>query len=391
MLIGIVGKPNAGKSTFLAAATLKDVEIASYPFTTIRPNDAIAYATAKCPCKELNVTCSPQNSKCKDGIRLIPVRLMDVAGLVPGAHKGKGRGVEFLNDLAQASALIHVIDISGSTDSEGKMVSPGSHDPIHDIEFLEKEIDYWMLGILKKGWPQITMKMRQKKEKPEVILHKQLSGLGITVDGVKESLLDTPVSPESSDQELMDFVENLRKRSKPILIAANKIDVPGAGKNYEHLREVGVDLVPTSAESELALRKAAEKGLVEYSPGDSSFGVTGEIEEKQRKALEFLKENVLEKWGGTGVQKAIDRTVYSLLGMIVVYPVANIGKMTDQKGNVLPDAHLVEKGTTLKELAAKVHTAMADKFVGGMNRERRKLGADYELKDGDVVEILFRD
>jgi ribosome-binding ATPase YchF (GTP1/OBG family) len=390
MMIAVCGKSNTGKTTFFSSATLVDAEISNRIFTTIKPNKGVSYVRVECPCKKANVKCNPQNSKCVDGTRFIPVKLIDIAGLVPGAHKGKGLGNQFLTDIMEAQALIHVIDISGGSDNDGNPVAPGSHDPMHDVQFFEEEIDYWILGILKKSWQQLSMKMTQKKEKPEVILQAQLSGLGLTVDDVKDALLDTPVTSESNDQELMDFIENLRKKSKPIIIAANKVDVPGAEKNYEHLKEVGVNLIPTSAESELALRKAAESGIVKYSPGDKDFEITGELDEKQKKGLEFLKKNVLDKWGSTGIQKVIDDSVFKLLDMIVVYPVASIGKMTDQKGNVLPDAHLVKKGTTLKELAAKVHTSMAEKFLGGMNRDRRKLGADYELQDGDVIEILLR-
>ncbi len=390
MLVAVCGKSNTGKTTFFSASTLVDAEISNRIFTTIKPNRGVSYVRVECPCRKAGVKCNPQNSKCVDGVRFVPVKLIDIAGLVPGAHKGKGLGNQFLSDIMEADALIHVIDISGGTDNDGNPVDPGSHDPMHDVQFFEEEIDYWMLGILKKSWSQLSMKIKQKKEKPDIILQHQLSGLGISVDDVKDALLDTPITPESGDKELLDFIENLRKKSKPIIIAANKIDVNGAGKNYEHLKEVGVNLIPASAESELALRKAAEHGLVKYSPGDKDFEITGDVEEKQKKGLEFLKKNVLEKWGSTGVQKVIDEAVFKLLDMIIVYPVANIGKMTDQKGNVLPDAHLVKKGTTLKELAAKVHTSMADRFLGGMNRDRRKLGADYELQDGDVVEILLK-
>ena len=116
--IGLAGKPNAGKSTFFKSATLIDVAIANYPFTTIEPNVGIAYVRTRCVCRELGIDCG----KCVDGWRFIPVKLIDVAGLVPGAHEGRGLGNEFLDNLRQAEGVIHVVDASGSTDEEGNEV-----------------------------------------------------------------------------------------------------------------------------------------------------------------------------------------------------------------------------------------------------------------------------
>ena len=389
MLIAICGKSNTGKTTFFSAATLVDAEISNRIFTTIKPNRGVSYVRVECPCKRLGVNCNPQNSKCAGGVRYIPVKLIDIAGLVPGAHKGKGLGNQFLSDIMEANALIHVVDISGGTDQDGNPVTPGSHDPIHDIEFFIKEIDYWILGILKKNWEQIKRKTSVQKDKFEDVLHRQLSGLGITLEQVKEGVKKTGITLESGEEQLLDFVDAVRKISKPVLVAGNKIDVPGADKIYERIKETEVNITPCCAEAELALRRAAEKGIIRYSPGEGKFDTLKPQDEKHQKALEFIQK-VLDRWGSTGVQEAINKTVFDLLGMIVVYPVANINKLADKKGNVLPDAYLVKAGTTLKEFAAKVHTTMAEHFIGGIGLDRRKLGADYILKDGDIVEILFR-
>ena len=111
MLIGLVGKPSVGKSTFFKAATLAEVEIASYPFTTIKPNHGVGYVKIDCIDKEFNVQCNPNHGFCIDHKRFVPVELMDVAGLVPGASEGKGLGNQFLDDLRQADVFLHIVEI----------------------------------------------------------------------------------------------------------------------------------------------------------------------------------------------------------------------------------------------------------------------------------------
>jgi ribosome-binding ATPase YchF (GTP1/OBG family) len=378
MLVGIVGAPNSGKSTFFKALTLVSVEIASYPFTTIKPNQGFGYVTTDCPCKRLKVKCNPQNSKCESGIRLVPVKLLDVAGLVPEAHKGRGMGNQFLNDLTQASGLIHVLDASGKTNSEGK---PDNWDPSKTVEMLEYEIDEWLRDIIDKTFQRTRMASEAAKVPLERMMAEKLSGLGITEDDLRKAL-------KNHGPEEHEFATELRRISKPIIVAANKIDLPEAQENLGRLK--GSDTVPCSAESELALREAERHGLINYVPGSGNFEINGEPNEKQKQGLDFIKNTVLDKFKSTGVQACLNKLVFEKLGLIVVYPVANIGKLTDNQGNVLPDAHLVPKGTTLKELAARVHTTMAESFIGGLDLDKKKIGADHELKDGDVVEILFK-
>jgi hypothetical protein len=384
MLVGLVGVPNCGKSTMLKALTLADVQIANYPFTTIEPNQAMGYVIRDCPCRKLGVHCHPQNSKCVNGKRWIPVRLLDVAGLVPGAHEGRGLGNQFLDDLRQASGLIHVLDCSGLTDAEGKPRTPGSEwDPEQNIRVLEDEVDEWLFGIIRKNSEKLENLARVKKMPVERLLAEKLSGLGITEDDIKNAM-------KQAELGTREFATILRKESKPIIIAANKIDLPSSGKNLERIRKNHEDVIPCSAESELALREAEEHKLIEYTPGDSDFRIiSSSLNEKQKGALNFIKKNILEKYGSTGVQDVLDRLVFDVLGYIVVYPVANISHLCDTKGQILPDAHLVKKGTTLREFAGKVHTDMADKFIGGLDLKKKKVGADYQLQDGDAIEILF--
>ncbi|MBN2102106.1 MAG: redox-regulated ATPase YchF [Candidatus Aenigmarchaeota archaeon] len=381
MLIGLVGVPNSGKSTFFKSATLADIEIANYPFTTIEPNQGVAHITAPCPCKMLGVKCNPQNSACVDGVRHIPVKLLDVAGLVPGAHEGKGLGNQFLDDLRQADGLIHVLDISGKTDAEGK---ENEWDPSKTIEILENEIDEWIYGIIQKNYIKSKRIAEMEKKPIERMLAQNLSGLGIEEHEIKAAMRD-------NNPDEREFTTTLRKISKPIIIAANKIDKSGAKEIFEKVRESSGEMISCSADSELALREADKHGLINYKLGSSDFTIaSGNLNEKQKAALEFIRSNVLKRFGTTGVQKILNKMVFEKLGYVTVYPVADINHATDKKGNILPDVFLVKKGTTLKELASKVHSDMADKFIGGMEyKTKRKIGAEQKINDGDVIEIIF--
>lgn len=395
MLIGIVGKPNCGKSTFFKALSMKQVEIANYPFTTINPNEAVGYVTVPCACKRLGVKCDPQNSKCIDGVREVPIKLLDVAGLVPDAHLGKGRGVDFLDDLRQADALIHVIDASGGTNENGEPVPDGSYDSSKDVDFIPREIDAWFYGILKKNWDKFTKQIEHKGKELHKEIAIQFSGLKIDEDMVwqciEEAGLDHERPGQWNDEQLRSFATLLRHKSKKIIVAANKADKPSSEAKIKSMQTQFKSqmIVPCSADSELALREADSHGMIKYIPGSSSFEVLADLNDRQRQALDFIRKNVLEKYGSTGVEKVLQSAVFDLLKMVVVYPVANISKLSDTRGHVLPDAFLVPNGTTLKKFAEKVHSTMADHFIGGLNLDKRKIGADYVLKDGDVVEILF--
>jgi hypothetical protein len=388
MLIGVVGKTNTGKTTFFSAATLVDAEISNRIFTTIEPNKGVTYVRAECPCTKLTVKCNPQNSKCISGTRYVPIKMVDVAGLVPGAHLGHGLGNQFLSDIMEANALIHVVDLSGGTDETGNPVSPGTRDPKEDIKFLEEEVDYWILGIIKKNLPSLSRRADATKEKFSELMHKQLTGLGIKLVEVEEAITKTDVNMHSDDYDLLKFIKILREKSKPIVVAGNKSDISTSKQNLERLTDLGYSILPCSAESELALRRAAEKGIIKYSPGDSDFSVVKELDERHKKALEFIRARVLDIYGSTGVQKIIDKIVFEILSMIVVYPVENEHKFTDKKNNVLPDAFLMRKGATALDLAYKVHEDIGKKFVAAVDaRTGRHLSSHYELRNGDIISI----
>ena len=371
--IAVTGKPNVGKSSFFNSATASQVEMAN-------------------SCKEMNVTCNPHNSQCIDGTRLIPIELIDVAGLVPGAHEGKGLGNKFLDDLMQAKVFIHVIDASGSTDAEGNPVDPGSHDPLEDIEFLEHEIVMWMYGIVSKNWVRLIRKVEAEHLDISKVLFDQLSGTGILIEDVIEAL--RTVSPDYGkweEEDLIEFVRNLLNIAKPSLVIANKADLPGARENIERMQEKYPRVIPTSAESELALMNATRAGLISYISGDSSFEILekDKLNANQIKALEYIQTNILDVYGSTGIQEALNTAVFDLLDMIVVYPVGDEHKLTDQKGNVLPDAFLVPKGSTPREFAYIIHTDIGDKFMHAVDaRKSMRIASDYELQDRDIIKIV---
>lgn len=397
--IGVVGKPNTGKTTFFVASTLVDAKIASYPFTTIDANKGVGYLRVKCVCRDFNVKDNPVNSICIDGVRFVPIELIDVAGLVPDAWRGRGLGNRFLDELRRASVLIHVVDASGGTDEEGRVVKPGTHDPIDDIEFLEKEINMWMLQILKRDWNRLVKYATVSRERITKLISEKLSGLGVRMEHVEKAIEELGLMgkklSEWSDDELLDLVSLLRSYSKPMLIAANKSDIPEAEDNIKRMKKELKDytIIPTSAISELALRRAAEKGLIKYLPGSEDFEVLNEKEltEKQLRALEYIRENVLKKWGSTGVQQAIDTAILKLLKYIVVFPVEDEYKFTDHYGRVLPDALLMPEGSTARDLAYAIHTELGEKFIHAIDvRSKRRLGADYRLKHRDVIKIVAR-
>lgn len=392
--LGLVGKPNTGKTTFFNAATLADAAIGSYPFTTIDANIGVTYVRSKCPCQDLEISCDPQNSRCEDGIRYVPVRIIDVAGLVKGAYKGKGLGNQFLDNLRMASVLIHLIDTAGATDEKGEPVSPGSHDPLEDVGFLEEEFDRWLAEILSDNWSRFVRKIQLDKKDISKPIAERVSGLGITRPDVSSAIRNTGLDPETpekwSDEDLFELSKSLRKASKPILIGANKIDMEKIRDNYERLKELDYPVVPMSAELELALRRADKKGLIKYIPGESEFEIIEKekLNEEQKKGLKSIRK-FLDKWGSTGVQNAIDKAIYDLLGLIVVYPVDNENKLADKKGNVLPDAFLVPEGTTAKEFAYEIHSDLGDTFINAIDaKTNRKVGENYELKNGDIIKIV---
>ncbi|MDP3917007.1 MAG: redox-regulated ATPase YchF [Nanoarchaeota archaeon] len=395
MLVGVIGKPNVGKSTFFKSATLADVEIANYPFATIKPNSGIGHVRVDCVDKEFMVQCNPRTGFCINHKRFLAVELIDVAGLVPGAHEGKGLGNEFLNDLQPADALIHVIDASGGTNEKGEVVEEGSYDPAEDIRFLDKELDMWYLGIMKRGWDKFARTIQKENLNVVKTIAKQLSGLKVTEMHVEDCLKEKGLAdnnPEDwNDEELFGFAQGLRKKTKPMIIAANKCDRKVSFNNIERLKKDFSEytIIPCSADSELALREATKSKIVDYVPGNSEFIMDeSKLNDKQKEALKFIKKNVLGLFGSTGVQNALNGAVFNLLNYIHVYP-GGMNNLKDKDGNILPDCFLLKNGSTALDFAFRVHTDIGKHFIKAMDvKKRMPVGKEHILNDGDVIEIM---
>lgn len=393
MLIGLVGKPSVGKSTFFKAATLADVAIASYPFTTIKANHGVGYVRVECIDKEFKTQCMPRTGYCVNHIRFVPVELMDVAGLVKGASEGKGLGNKFLDDLRQADVFIHIVDVSGETDEGGKPTK--GYNPVKDIDMLENELDLWYAGILKKVWRTFSRTIENTKENFAKAVAKQFSGLKVTEDDIKSVLLKSKYNVEKptswSDEDIIKFSHELRHLTKPMILAANKSDRPESKENLKKLREEYPELmiVPVSADSELALREAAKAGLIEYVPGEKEFKIIKQVNEKQKQALDSIKK-VLDNFGNTGVQQVLDSAVFKLLKYIAVFP-AGVHKLADSKGNILPDCFLIKEGSSALDFAFAIHTDLGKNFIKAIDaRTGKAVGKDYKVKHRDGLEIITR-
>lgn len=394
MLVGLVGRPSSGKSTFFKAATLMDVLIASYPFATIKPNTGMAYVKIEDLAPEFGKISNPREGYVKGEKgkwRFVPFQLMDVAGLVEGASEGKGLGNEFLNDLATADAFIHIVDMSGETDGEGKPAE--NYYPGKDIEIIESELDKWYLGILKKVWKTFARTLEMQKSKFASAIATQFSGLKVLEDDVKSVMLKSKLNFEKptswTDKEIAEFAGLLRRTTKPMIIAANKMDCLNAKENLKKIKEeFDYPIVPCFAEGELALREADKAGMIEYVPGSDCFEVKKELSGKQKDGLESIKK-VLKEYGGTGVQEVLNKVVFDLLNYLCIFPAG--AKLADSKGNVLPDCYLMPSGSTALDFAFRLHSDIGNNFVKAIDvRTKKAVGKDYKIKHRDGLEIMTK-
>ncbi|KXS16600.1 45.2 kDa GTP-binding protein [Gonapodya prolifera JEL478] len=390
VLIACVGKPSAGKSSFLNAVSDASAKVGNYPFTTIKPNRGVAYVPIDCACKRFGKEklCKPRYGRCVDGTRWVPIEMLDVAGLVPGASEGKGLGNQFLDDLRTADALIHVVDVSGTTDSHGKETV--GYDPINDVEWLTGEIEAWIYNNLKTKWSSTMRRHVAVHADPAFTLQQQLSGYGVRLPlvlSVLDKLRQVLTSPDHptpytkdviaaleswDDEVLRTFVKMFVEEKFPTVIALNKIDLPDAAKNIDKIcRKYDESrTVLTSALAETFLRRLAKQGFIRYHEGtdrfdtaedDESGAVEGgqklkTMDEKTRSRLEKVQDLVLFRYGTTGVLSVLT-TAIKLLHLVPAYPVKNIHNFSGggHGGGVFRDCLLLRPGTTVREFARKVH------------------------------------
>lgn len=315
----------------------------------------------------------------------MPIELLDVAGLVPGAHEGKGLGNKFLDDLRHADALVHVVDVSGTTDAEGK--STRGYDPSQDIVWLRSEIVQWIRGNLMQKWGSIKRRHVAVKATAVETLQGQFSGYGSTAQVVARTLdklaLKEPLE-HWSDATIDKVVNAFTDEKFPTVIALNKIDHADADKNISKIAKMQdpKSIVLCSAISEVFLRKLAKQGFIRYvegsefvdtredliADGDPDGGGLKEMDEKLKTRIENLKDMVLYRFGSTGVVQVLSRAA-ELLGLVPVFPVRNVTSFSSGASGsnaVFRDCVLVKKNTTVAEVARKVMGDAPLAFVEGM-------------------------
>jgi len=389
--VGLVGKPSVGKSTFFNAATMNDVPEGAYPFTTIDPAVGEAYVRVDCAAPDFGETCTPSTGYCEDGVRFVPTKLVDVAGLIPGAHEGNGLGNQFLTDLNEADVLVHVVDFSGTTDIEGERTE--GHDPREDIDFLEDELDQWYLGILEKGIERYESQ-HMAETSLETELAEQMSAFRTNEDEIKQIVLSLGLELDADTWDADDRTElarEIRKRTKPMVVAANKMDTPEAQANYEEITSDPdydhLTIVPCSAHAEKALKSAEQAGVVDYRPGDADFDILGDVSGDQEEGLEQIRD-FLEEFGATGVQAALETALFDVLGVTPVFPGGANG-LGNERGEVLPDCYLIPPNSTAEDFAYSLHSDIGDGFLHAIDcRSNRQLGRDYEVEARDVIEVI---
>jgi ribosome-binding ATPase YchF (GTP1/OBG family) len=397
LTIGIVGKTNTGKTTLFNAATLLNAKISNFPFTTKKPNIGTAYACDICVCKELGVKDNPLNSTCIDGWRYVPVKLVDVPGLVKDAWTGRGLGNQFLSVIGQADALIHVVDASGSIDVDGKITQPGSGNPVQDAIDIEMELNKWVAEIIERNREFIIREASSSSL--EEAIAKSLSGVKANPLQVfqaleKSELKDIPFVKWDLNQAIK-FATFLLPIIKPTLIIANKMDILTSENYLPMLTEYyGRSLVAAcSAEAELVLRRAEKMGLLQYTPGQEKFKIkeNASLTGKQQGTLKYIETRVMAKWISTGIQQALNTVVFKLSKNNMVYPVSDEFKFTDHHGNVLPDVYLMPDGSTPIDLARNVHTRLAENYILAIDAKTGiRLPKNYTLRHKDVVKIVTR-
>ena len=358
----------------MKAITDAKAKTGNFPFTTIKPNTGICYSPMDCPCKKYNKMdqCQPRYGRCEQGIRYLPIKILDVAGLVPGASTGEGLGNQFLDDLRTAQSLIHVVDVSGTTDACGKETV--GYDPINDIDWLKFEIHNWIYSNLQKKWGSIVRRHIAVKASTAETLQNQFSGYGSNISLVNRFLSKmkkkTPLN-EWSEDDIHECVDAFLDERFPMIIALNKIDLPDSDKNIDRIcrKYDPSKIVLISALSELFLKKLSSQGFIHYKLGTDEIELAQDqsphaqdklkpMDDKTLARLEKVQDLVLFRYWTTGTQECVKKAVDSL-GLIPVFPVRNIHNFTSassgRSSGVFRDCLFVRPGTTVKAFAEMVH------------------------------------
>mmetsp|Transcript_6045 Transcript_6045/g.5965 ORF Transcript_6045/g.5965 Transcript_6045/m.5965 type:complete len:416 (+) Transcript_6045:15-1262(+) len=382
-VIALVGKPSAGKSTTLNSLTDANAKVGAFPFTTIDPNKATGYLEVDCACARFGKQelCKPNYGYCRDGKRGVPIMLLDVAGLVPNAHLGKGLGNKFLGDLTEADCLIHIVDVSGTTNAEGKATR--GYDPLQDIEWLQDEIFKWILGNLMERWGSVVRKHTATKSTTLETLRQQLGGYSANKQLIGKALDLLPgLAPlQDWDNETIEKVVKAFMQVKfPTVLSLNKMDHPDADKNVSKiiLKYPELKCVLTSSITEVFLRKLASQQYIKYDLGTEFVDTIDDLgpesklkplDDKLRNRIENIRDLVLYRFGSTGVVQLLQAAA-DLLELIPVFPVRSIHNFTGSSGeNVFRDCVLVKKGTPVISVARKIMgdvTIASIEGVGGV-------------------------
>ncbi|KAG7827216.1 hypothetical protein KL920_004876 [Ogataea angusta] len=398
-LIGIVGKPSSGKSTTLNSLTDANAKIGAFPFTTIDPNRATGYLQVDCACARFGKQdlCKPNYGWCSGGKRHVPVELLDVAGLIPGASQGLGLGNKFLDDLRQADALIHVVDVSGTTDAEGKATR--GYDPVQDVEWLQDEIRLWIETNLKKRWGSIVRRHTATKSSVVDTLRAQFGGYGASASLIAravDSIPNLPPLEQWDDRWITTVVQHFMKFKFPTVLALNKIDHPDADKNVSKilLKYPDSRAVLTSAVTEVFLRRLAKQNYIRYEEGTEFIDTLEDLgpdsglrplDEKLMQRIENIRDLVLFRFGSTGVVQVLQEAV-KILDLVPVFTVRNIHTFTGSSGDhVFRDCTLVKKGTSVGKVARQIMGEVTIAAIEGVEGKRISVDDTVDAGKNDIL------